>query len=77
MKLEINYYGILSEITGQTKEILEIENPTHSLLLITLHERYPQLKTTPFKVAVENQIIDDDAPITNHNIALLPPFSGG
>ena len=77
MELEIKYYGILSEITGQSQEVLEIENPTCSHLLISLYERHPKLKTTPFKVAVENQIIDDNAPITNFNIALLPPFSGG
>jgi len=77
MKLEIKYYGILSDITGQTQEKLEIENPTYSHLLASLYDRYPSLEDTPFKIAVENQIINNDDPITNHNIALLPPFSGG
>ncbi len=77
MVLEINYYGILADIIGQNQEELEIENPTYTRLIEVLHERYPQLKNTPFKIASENQILEDEAPIIHHNIALLPPFSGG
>ena len=77
MKLEINYYGVLSDLTGQSQEIVELETPTVAFLFEILYLRYPQLKTTTFKVASENQIIENDATITTTSISLLPPFSGG
>ena len=77
MKLEINYYGVLSDLTGQSQEIVELETPTVAFLFETLYLRYPKLKTTTFKVASENKIIDNDATITTTSISLLPPFSGG
>ena len=77
MKLKINYYGVLSDLTGQSHEIVELESPTVADLFDLLYLRYPQLKTTTFKVASENQIIDNDATIKTASISLLPPFSGG
>jgi molybdopterin synthase sulfur carrier subunit len=42
-----------------------------------LFNKYPELKTKDFQVAQNNEIVSKDTPILNHEIALLPPFSGG
>ena len=77
MKLEISYYGILGEITGHSQETFDMENPSTHKLKEALLVRYPSLMETTFKMAVGNQIIDEDIVITDNKVALLPPFSGG
>lgn len=79
MSINILYFGMLAEISGQAKEALPgKENMTVSDLKKLLIEKYPQMGEKKFKVAV-NQKIGDDAVIIplSAEIALLPPFAGG
>lgn len=79
MKINIKYFGIISEICGRTDEELIIEDAmTTEGLSKILIEKYPEIKNIKFQFAINlskcdmhTQIIAED------QIALLPQFSGG
>ena len=79
MNIQVMYFGMLAEITGQAKEAwLFSENLTVGKFRSQILERYPALKEKKFKIAVNKQISDDLLLISESaEIALLPPFAGG
>jgi molybdopterin synthase sulfur carrier subunit len=77
MELHIKYFGLLAEVTKCEMEKLTFSKSSVSELLDMLFNKYPELKTKDFQVAQNNEIVSKDTPILNHEIALLPPFSGG
>ena len=77
MELHIKYFGLLAEVTACEAETLSFSKSKISELLDILFNKYPELKTKDFQVAQNNEIVSKDALISNHDIALLPPFSGG
>lgn len=79
MNIQVMYFGMLAEITGQANEAwLFSENLTVGKFRSQILERYPALKEKKFKIAVNKQISDDLLLITESaEIALLPPFAGG
>ncbi len=77
MQLNIKYFGLIAEITECGEEIIGFSKSSISELLDVLFERYPALKDKDFQVAQNHEIVTGDATITESEIALLPPFSGG
>ena len=79
MEITVKYYGMLSEITGQSVETFTFaENISVGKLREGILNRYPDMMSKKFKVAVNLQISDDDVCIgAGSEIALLPPFAGG
>jgi sulfur-carrier protein len=77
MKLNIKYFGLLAEITHCSEETISFSKETVADLLAELIQKYPELKTKDFQVAHQHEITHKDTKITNPEIALLPPFSGG
>jgi len=77
MNLNIKYFGSLAEITHRNEETLEFKMTSGSELLNVLFEKYPELKTKDFQLAQNHEIISKDTIISDNEIALLPPFSGG
>ena len=77
MNLKIKYFGMLAEISGCSEEELEFSKTSVSELIETLFERYPPLKEKDFQVAQNHEITSREMPVTENEIALLPPFSGG
>jgi sulfur-carrier protein len=79
MEIQIQYYGMLAEITAQSTELWAVEDGLSvAALRANIIEKYPELGAKKFKVAVNLQISDDLAIIPAHSeIALLPPFAGG
>ncbi len=77
MQLQIKYFGLLAEITHCDEETIEFSKSQVSELLEELYLKYPSLKQKDFKVAQNHEIVSTDSNITNPEIALLPPFSGG
>jgi molybdopterin synthase sulfur carrier subunit len=77
MKLNIKYFGSLAEITHCSEETLLFSKETVAELLTELFQKYPELKDKDFQVAHQYEIVHRDARITDPEIALLPPFSGG
>lgn len=77
MNLNIKYFGVLAEITQCSEETLSFSEGTVGELLTMLLSKYPALGTKDFQVAHKQEIVTKDTKITNPEIALLPPFSGG
>ncbi len=77
MTLNIKYFGLLAEVTNCNDETVEFSNSTVIELLGLLFIKYPELKGKDFKVAQNNEIISIDSVVSESEIALLPPFSGG
>jgi molybdopterin synthase sulfur carrier subunit len=77
MNLNIKYFGVLAEITQCSEETLPFSEGTVGELLTMLKAKYPALGTKDFQVAHKQEIVTKDTKITNPEIALLPPFSGG
>lgn len=77
MKIKILFFGILTDITKKSK--IEIEGINNlSDLKSYLFKTYPNLKNMDFRIALNKEIINDDAIFkANDEIALLPPFAGG
>jgi molybdopterin synthase sulfur carrier subunit len=77
MNLKIKYFGLLAEISGCREEELEFSKTTVSELMEALFKKHPSLKERDFQVAQNHEITSREMPVTENEIALLPPFSGG
>lgn len=79
MKISIKYFGRLSEQTGMDHEILELAAPTTVKAVIqNLTSTYSELAKSKFRVAVNQEIGNDEAVLNDGDeLALLPPFAGG
>lgn len=75
--IHIKAFGMVAEKIGT--DSLEMENPGSSeALKKRLIDRFPELKTIKFSLALDKKMIQTDAELTSGaEIALLPPFSGG
>lgn len=76
--MRVIFYGQLQDIVGSNE--IEID---HSLLDITalksyLNERYPDLNSIPYLVAIDDALIQDHHLIeSSSTVVFMPPFSGG
>ncbi|SHJ30570.1 MoaD/ThiS family protein [Aquimarina spongiae] len=78
MQLTIKYFGMIAEATTMPEEQLQIEHCSVSELLEKLKIAHPKLNHMDFKVAVDQQLVQENYTITKEaEIALLPPFAGG
>ncbi|ULC58497.1 MoaD/ThiS family protein [Flaviramulus sp. BrNp1-15] len=77
MYITIKYFGQITEVTGQEEESIAFSGTYIYELLETLNRKYNTLKTKDFKVAQNQELVDENTKITGHEIALLPPFAGG
>ena len=77
--LDIHYFGMVAEETGKEREELQIEiGTTANELKALLNEHYPGLLRFPYRIAVNQNLVDDSYAIrTSSEIALLPAFAGG
>lgn len=75
--IHIHLYGELTDIVGKEK----IEMSSFQSLrkcLDALKEEFPSLNTKVYRVALNNEIIDEDVELKQGDIiALMPPFAGG
>lgn len=79
MKVNLKYFGIVSEITGTNEELLDIDNnfSTEDLCLL-LEEKYSNLNFADYRLAINESLINTPAQLAENDIvAILPPFSGG
>ena len=77
MKLKIKYFGRLSEVTNCLEEQIEFPEMKVEGVLDLLFQKYPDLKNNEFQVALNNQIVNRNLVVSEGELALLPPFSGG
>lgn len=79
MKIQVQYYGLIAEITGRTHENW-IMNLNSSIVEIqhNITTKYPDLKKQSYVIALNDQLVNDKQIVQNEDIiALLPPFAGG
>jgi molybdopterin synthase sulfur carrier subunit len=77
MKVNLLYFGQLTDITKNSSQQFDDIKDTESLLS-KLYEQFPKLKNIKFTIAVNNNIIEKNtALVDNATVALMPPFSGG
>lgn len=80
MILNINYFGLLTDITKVSNELLHFENSiTVNQLLDKLNEKFPSFKVGIYAVAINNCLINDLEYFLKDNdtVAIMPPFAGG
>lgn len=77
MNITVKYFGQIAEVTKQQEESFEFSGVFISELLDALFIKYELLKTKDFQVAQNHELVSIETKITGHEIALLPPFSGG
>ena len=79
MSIQVMYYGMLAEITGQANEVwIADKNLTVGEFRNQILARYPAMREKKFKIAVDQKISQDYVSIDQASeIALLPPFAGG
>jgi molybdopterin synthase sulfur carrier subunit len=77
MQLNIKYFGLLTEATNCKEETITFSKLSVSELLDTLFENHPNLKGKDFQVAQNQEIVSKNTSVSEGEIALLPPFSGG
>ncbi|NOQ71087.1 MAG: MoaD/ThiS family protein [Crocinitomix sp.] len=79
MMLDLKYLGRIVEVTGVSNEQIESANKMDLKgLRELLNQRYPNLKSESFQIAVNQELKSDDYLIDRTcEIAILPPFAGG
>ncbi|KAA1261699.1 ThiS family protein [Rubripirellula obstinata] len=81
MKIEVMMFAAAKESVGSDRITLELEQPaTSGSLMEQLGQIHPGLKPLlpSCRLAVDDQYVPDDFPLgSHHEIALIPPVSGG
>jgi molybdopterin converting factor small subunit len=76
MAIKIQLYGQLKQIAGASEITLEAADTDG--LMKSMIARFPSLENMGCLVAVDRNIIQKNTIITDaHELALLPPYSGG
>lgn len=70
-------FGRVRDVLGDEPLLIPVQKSTEALVAV-LHERYPDLKTVPYRISVNRKLISEPIPLNpGDEVALLPPFSGG
>ena len=80
MKFHLKFYGEIAEVVGASEQTISVNETSFSAneLKEELCLKSEKLKTIPFKIAVNNALVDSNTSLTNNDtISLLPPFAGG
>lgn len=77
MTITIHYFGMIAELTRKTSEVLEVSTFPISGLKEQLFALYPELQKKNFRIAQNQELVEDEEMLSGKEIAILPPFSGG
>lgn len=78
MKVKIKYFGMIAEKIGSEYESIDLDVDGKYNLRTFFENKYPQIKSVNYKIAVNQQISDFlEKKEKDVEIALLPPFAGG
>ena len=76
--IEVEYFGLLAEITNCKTEVINHNSITISELKLWLATKYPSFNQLTYKVAINLKFKNQDYSISSTDrVAILPPFSGG
>lgn len=77
MEITVLIFGQLAELVG-THELKLNGYDTTNELESDLHQRYPRLSESKYRLAVNKKLVSTTASLAAGDVvALLPPFSGG
>lgn len=78
MAIRVITFGPIKDLTNNESICFE-QIPDTDQLIKKLNEKYPSLAGSPYLMAVDQEIISGNMILTDsdHEIALLPPYSGG
>ncbi|HEX4849796.1 MAG TPA: MoaD/ThiS family protein [Puia sp.] len=78
MAIKVITFGPISDLTNHESICFDHVTDTDQLVR-KLHEKFPSLAHSPYIIAVDQEIISSNFALsgTDHEIALLPPYSGG
>jgi molybdopterin synthase sulfur carrier subunit len=77
MEVKVLFFGVLAEVAGTNfkhyMEVNSIGDLNHRIM-----DDFPEVPHYNFRIAINGEIIDNDAPLKNGDeVALMPPFAGG
>ena len=76
--MNILFFGILSDVTGQGQIKLDGQVTDTKELQENLYEKFPELKKYTFRLAVNQELVDETRSLNQGDIiAIMPPFNGG
>ena len=77
MEIDIISFGKISEfLPAQKLELMEVRDT--EALKTFLEKNYPALKELKYKLALNQELVQQNAELTDRcTIAIMPPFSGG
>ena len=77
IKISVLFFGQITDFTRTNKlELNDLEDT--DTVLNHLKSMFPSLKTSPYQVALDKEIIHENIMLSSiHTIALLPPYAGG
>ena len=75
--MKLLYFGILSELAGQTEEEIQFVGSLQELRKQIVH-KYAGFEEHPFQIAINQKIAQDELQLAgSEEVAFLPPFTGG
>jgi molybdopterin converting factor small subunit len=79
MKLKLLFFGALTDVVSNKQQIVDgIDTKDIKTLDSFLKLKYPVLNSYKYKIAVNQQIINENKLLNDGDeIAFLPPFAGG
>ena len=76
--MNILFFGVLSDVTGQGQIKLDGQVTDTKELQENLYEKFPELKKYTFRLAVNQELVDETRSLNQGDIiAIMPPFNGG
>jgi len=77
MEVKVLFFGVLAEVTGTAiKYYLNVNNMSD--LRFRISDDFPEIVHYNYRIAINNQIIDEEPPLkSGDEVAFLPPFAGG
>lgn len=77
MEISVLFFGVLAEVTGTNRRTYT-GITSYSDLRHRIEDDYPAVIHYNYRIAVNNEIVNDDPELRNGDeAALLPPFAGG
>ena len=80
MKITVNYFGIIADITQKKQEFFFIDDESNRLKFLKskIEVMYPKLLVINYSIALNKKFLQNDILLKNNDIiAFLPPFAGG
>lgn len=77
MEINVLFYGVLAGITGIHRKHYRGIN-SYQDLRFRIRDDFPGIDYYNFRIAVNNQIVNEDPVLMdNDEVAFIPPFEGG